>query len=148
MWTIIIFSVLFLVFFALTLHHLMDGEAFGTVAFGIMSLFMFGLVLLSAAEAGNKAPRITEGHYYEVVFTIPIQNSSETLVYAIDLKESKKKADILAEYPLKGYNIMQSGKRTFLLPESTRITTDTMGNIVIVSEEGMAIDVPTTVSGK
>ena len=139
----IIFSVLFFAFLALAFYHLKDGNPLKAFAFGAGSLSMFVLVLLFTAEAGNKAPRIIGGHFYEVVATMSIPNGDGTLVYATDLKGGKKKADILAEYPLKGYKVVQSGKRTFLIPEDTRIAIDTKeGGTILISKEGEAISAP------
>lgn len=84
----------------------------------------------------NMSKIVGEGDYYEVIVTTPVPNGGGTLVYAVDLGGNKEKADILNEYPLKGYKIEQVEKRTFLLPESARVAQDEEGVIFFFSDDG------------
>lgn len=108
----------------------------------------FKAVSYSNLSGINMSKIAGEGDYYEVIVTTPVPNGEGTLVYAIDLEGNDKKADILNEYPLKGYKIEQVEKRTFLLPESARVVQGTQGEIVLISEKGKAINVPPSASGK
>lgn len=101
-----------------------------------------------ANSVGIEASKVMGGgNYYEVIVTTPVPGKG-TLVYAVDLDGNEGKTDILAKYPIDGYKIEQVGKRTFFLPEGTRITLDKDGEIVLVSEEGEAISVPIVATGK
>lgn len=149
MWGVVIFSVLFFVFAVMTVVSSSKGYTHKAVFFGTLTTLHFFFALLSAGKVGFMTPRIAVGHCYEVLITVPIQDGGGTLVYAIDLKGNNGKADILDRYPLMGYKIEQVGKRTFLLPESTSVAQGTQGEIVLISEEGKAINVPPVVtSGK
>lgn len=147
MWAIIIFSVLFLVFAVFAVSSLSEGELFGTICFGVISAAMFISALLSAANVGNEAPKIRGRHYYEVIVTAPVPGKG-TLVYVVDLDGNKGKADILTKYPIDGYKIEQAGKRTYLLPVNTTVTTDDKGKIFLVSEDGEVVSVPTALKAE
>jgi hypothetical protein len=111
------------------------------------SIFLFANFTLVWLVGQGKAVGVLEsrivgkGSNYEIVATTLVPNAG-TLVYAVDLDGNKEKVDILAQYPIDGYKIEKVGERTFLLPNSTRVTQGKKGDIVLVSEGGEAISVP------
>jgi len=139
---IVFFSFVLLGMLVLAVRKVVQKDIARAVVFGGVAFLSFILVVFSAWDAGIEELRITKGRYYEVVLAAPVPYDGKILVYAIDLEGNKEKTDILAEYPIEGYKIEKSGKRTFLIPTSTRITTDTSGDVILLSGEGEAIIVP------
>ena len=143
MWILVIF--VFAALLVINFVGYLEGKSGKTtgrhVVFMLASGFVIVLVLWANYTGGNESKISGGGNYYEVVTTTSIPKEG-TLVYAVDLDGDKGKADILAEYPMKGYKVQKIGGRTFLLPEDTRVAYEEDEVIVFVSGEGEAVTAP------
>ncbi|OHA78714.1 MAG: hypothetical protein A2V96_02920 [Candidatus Yonathbacteria bacterium RBG_16_43_6] len=118
-----------------------SGRILKGCVFFFASLILTWLVGHGKAVGVLESRIVGEGSNYEIVATTLVPNVG-TLVYAVDLDGNKEKADVLAEYPMKGYKVERVGKKTYLLPMNTIVTTDNKGETFFVSEDREIVSVP------
>ena len=148
MWWIVIYALLFFVMFAYSARGFINGEALKAVFFGVLAIAQFGSMLWTTYDVGVKAPRVVGGHHYEVVVATSAKGGGETLIYAIDIKSNKKKADILDKYPMDRHKIEKIGGRMFHIPASTVVVMDNKKETFFVTEEKEVIEIPVATMGK
>lgn len=146
LWIIaILLAVLLFLTMLLTVKSARDGNGGATIFCGGAFIVLFVTALIIAHIEGVRYFEITGGGAnYEVMAEAPVPDRG-TIVYAVDLNGNERKTDFLVEYPINGYKIEKIGKRTFLIPESTRVAISAGSSketIFFISEDGETVNVP------